>query len=130
MLGCISFEFYVATAVLYSAIGRLRPGTQAVVMDVLSLTFSVLNIQRRAIETLIARSSGSQVAMKLFGVPFLPWHFMFLWGAFAQRVSVGLWRCASSRPGQYFCCTSCSHSLTLISGGLRSETTFGHTWFP
>jgi len=83
----VEIQFYVATAVLYSAIGRLRPGTQTAVIGVLALAFSVLNIQRGAIETLIERFSGSWVVMKLFGVSFLPWYFMFLCGAFAQRVA-------------------------------------------
>jgi len=56
----------------------------------LALSISVLNIQYGAIETLIERSSGSWVAMKLFGVSLRPCYYMFFCGALAQRVSGGI----------------------------------------
>jgi peptidoglycan/LPS O-acetylase OafA/YrhL len=86
----VEIQFYVVTALLYSAIGRLRPNTQTAVIGVLALLLSLLNFQRPAVEQFIEQSTGSWIAMKLFGVSFLPWYFMFLCGAFAQRISAWL----------------------------------------
>ena len=36
---------------------------------------------------MIASVTGSQEVVKLFGVSFLPWYFIFLCGAFTQRIS-------------------------------------------
>jgi peptidoglycan/LPS O-acetylase OafA/YrhL len=83
----VEIQFYVVTAALYWSMRGLPPVAQTVVIGGLAVLFSTFNGQRVFFEDLIEASTGSWHAMKLFGVSFLPWYFMFLCGAFAQRVS-------------------------------------------
>ncbi len=86
----VEIQFYVVTAMLYCAMRALSPVKQTVLLGFLAAGFSVFNGQRGALETVIEEATGSWVAMKLYGVSFLPWYFMFLCGAFAQRMSAWL----------------------------------------
>lgn len=83
----VEIQFYIATGVLYWSIRRLPPTWQTVVIGVLAALFSVFNGYRPAFEQMIASVTGSQEVVKLFGVSFLPWYFIFLCGAFTQRIS-------------------------------------------
>jgi len=83
----VEIQFYVATGVMYWSIRRLPSAWQTVIIGALAALFSVFNWHRPAFEDLIARATGSEALVKLFGVSFLPWYFIFLCGAFAQRIS-------------------------------------------
>jgi len=83
----VEIQFYIATGVMYLSIRRLPSAWQTVIIGVLAALFSVFNGNRPAFEEMIASATGSQEVVKLFGVSFLPWYFIFLCGALAQRIS-------------------------------------------
>jgi peptidoglycan/LPS O-acetylase OafA/YrhL len=83
----VEIQFYIVTALMYAGIRRLSPMQQTVVIGLLAVFFSIFNGQREAAEVIIERSTGNWILMKLYGVSFIPWFFMFLCGALAQRMS-------------------------------------------
>ena len=83
----VEIQFYIVTALMYFGIRRLTPIQQTVAIGLLALFFSIFNGQREAAEVIIERATGSWVLTKLYGVSFIPWYYMFLCGALAQRMS-------------------------------------------
>jgi peptidoglycan/LPS O-acetylase OafA/YrhL len=83
----VEIQFYAVTALLYSAIRRLSSLRQTMVLGLLAVGFSFFNGERGVVEAIIEDTTGSWIAMKLYGVSFVPWYFMFLCGAVAQRLS-------------------------------------------
>jgi peptidoglycan/LPS O-acetylase OafA/YrhL len=83
----VEIQFYVVTAVLYIAMRRLPAPWQTATIGVLAVLFTPFNSQRAAIEGMLEHAAPGSHLAQLFGVSFLPWYFMFLCGAYAQRIS-------------------------------------------
>ena len=83
----VEIQFYIVTALLYFGVRRLSPIQQTVAIGLLAVAFSIFNGQREAAEVLIERATGNWVLPKLYSVSFIPWYYMFLCGALAQRMS-------------------------------------------
>lgn len=83
----IEIQFYCITTAVYTLLGRLRPGSVTIAIGTLAVLFAPMNhFKFQIADWLDALGHGPNLA-KLFAVSFLPWYFMFLLGAFAQRVS-------------------------------------------
>jgi peptidoglycan/LPS O-acetylase OafA/YrhL len=88
-LGTVSIEiqFYCVIAVLHTIFRRLSPNQFTVVLGALTVGASGINVMSPQIAHELTAWWGSDVAGKLFQLSFLPWIFMFLLGAVAQRTS-------------------------------------------
>ncbi|WP_109126960.1 acyltransferase [Dyella sp. C11] len=76
----VELQFYVVTPVLYAALGlKHRRGTLPLLMLTLALLIPNLAYWHADPE------NHPATLLKLFGVSFLPWYYMFLVGVLAQR---------------------------------------------
>jgi len=86
----VEIQFYVATAVAYTVLRRLTPLRLTIVLAVLAIAFSLFNVFGGAIEAQLAALPRGELLQKAYKVTLLPWFFMFLVGAVAQRTSAVL----------------------------------------
>lgn len=83
----IEIQFYCLTAGLYLLLRRCKPATITFAFASLAFLFAPINHFKAEIAVWLDGLGHGTVLAKLFAVSFLPWYFMFLLGALAQRLS-------------------------------------------
>lgn len=83
----VEIQFYVATAVVYTALRRLPAARLTVALGALAVGFAALNAFSGDIQAMLGELPRGDLLQKAYKVTFLPWFFMFLLGAVAQRIS-------------------------------------------
>jgi peptidoglycan/LPS O-acetylase OafA/YrhL len=83
----VEIQFYVATCVAYTLLRRLSPVRLTVALAVLAAIFSLFNACGGLIEAKLVTLPQGELLQKAYKVTLLPWFFMFLLGAIAQRTS-------------------------------------------
>jgi len=83
----VEIQFYVATCVAYTLLRRLSPVRITIALAVLAAAFSLFNVYGGLIEEQLATLPKGELLHKAYKVTLLPWFFMFLLGAIAQRTS-------------------------------------------
>jgi peptidoglycan/LPS O-acetylase OafA/YrhL len=83
----VEIQFYVATCVAYTLLRRLSPVRITVALAVLAAAFSLFNVFGGLIEEQLVTLPRGELLQKAYKVTLLPWFFMFLLGAVAQRTS-------------------------------------------
>jgi peptidoglycan/LPS O-acetylase OafA/YrhL len=83
----VEIQFYVATCVAYTLLRRLSPVRITIARAVLAAAFSLFNVCGGLIEEQLATLPRGELLQKAYKVTLLPWFFMFLLGAVAQRTS-------------------------------------------
>jgi peptidoglycan/LPS O-acetylase OafA/YrhL len=83
----VEIQFYVATCVAYTLLRRLSPVRITIALAVLAAAFSLFNVFGGLIEEQLVTLPRGELLQKAYKVTLLPWFFMFLLGAVAQRTS-------------------------------------------
>lgn len=83
----VEIQFYVATCVAYTLLRRLSPVRITIALAVLAVAFSLFNVFGGLIEEQLVTLPRGELLQKAYKVTLLPWFFMFLLGAVAQRTS-------------------------------------------
>lgn len=83
----VEIQFYVATCVAYTLLRRLSPVRITIALAVLAAAFSLFNVCGGLIEAQLVTLPKGELLQKAYKVTLLPWFFMFLLGAVAQRTS-------------------------------------------
>jgi peptidoglycan/LPS O-acetylase OafA/YrhL len=83
----VEIQFYVATAILYSVLGQLRPWRLTIALGALAVGFSAFNAFAPEIQAVLGEQARGELLQKAYKVTLLPWFYIFLLGALAQRLS-------------------------------------------
>lgn len=83
----VELQFYVITPFVYLLLRRVERGRSHLLLAALIVIFALVNYEYRA----AAEGKAESLALKLLGVSFVPWVYMFFVGILFQRNAEGLW---------------------------------------
>jgi peptidoglycan/LPS O-acetylase OafA/YrhL len=83
----VEIQFYVATCVAYTLLRRLSPVRMTIAFGALAAIFALFNVCGGLVEAKLGMLPQGELLQKAYKVTLLPWFFMFLLGAIAQRTS-------------------------------------------